>query len=91
VAAPQRRGGRWVNLGWISKVHAQYLGMGGIDGFIGDGAIRPGAETAFDAFYSVAARRWLWWTGDYQHVVNPGFNEDRGPVNIFTLRIHGEF
>jgi high affinity Mn2+ porin len=80
-----------VNLGWISKVHGQYLGMGGVDGFVGDGAIRPGAETAFDAFYSVAANRWLWLTGDYQHVVNPGFNKDRGPVNIFTLRIHGEF
>jgi high affinity Mn2+ porin len=41
--------------------------------------------------HAFAARRWLWLTGDYQHVVNPGFNEDRGPVNIFTLRIHGEF
>ena len=35
-------------------------------------------------FCSVAARfDGLWLTGDYQHVVNPGFNEDRGPVNIF--------
>jgi hypothetical protein len=33
--------------------------MGGVDGFVGDGAIRPGAETSFDAFYSVAARRWF--------------------------------
>ena len=80
-----------VNAGWISKVHAEYLGMGGVDGFVGDGAIRPGVETAFDAFYSVSFRRWLWLTGDYQHVVNPGFNRDRGPVDIFGVRIHGEF
>ncbi len=25
---------------WISKIHAEYLGLGGIDGFIGDGAIQ---------------------------------------------------
>jgi hypothetical protein len=83
--------GAGVNLSWISKVHADYLGMGGVDGFVGDGAIRPGAETAFDAFYSVSFRRWLWLTGDFQHVANPGFNQDRGPVNIFGVRIHGEF
>jgi len=95
------KGARWrrpkdvigvgLNLGWISKMHAEYLSMGGIDGFVGDGAIRPGSETSFDAFYSVATLRWLWLTGDYQHVVNPGFNQDRGPVNMFTVRIHGEF
>jgi high affinity Mn2+ porin len=76
---------------WISKIHAEYLALGGIDGFIGDGAITQGAETSFDAFYSVAARRWLWLTGDYQHIFNPGFNQARGPVNVFSLRLHGEF
>ena len=30
-------------------------------------------------------------TGDYQHITNPGFNAARGPVNVFTVRIHGEF
>ena len=79
------------NLGWISKIHAQYLAMGGIDGFVGDGAIDAAVESAVDAFYSVSLRKWLWLTGDYQHIVNPGFNADRGPVNVFTLRLHGEF
>jgi high affinity Mn2+ porin len=80
-----------VNFGWISSVHAQYLSMGGIDGFVGDGAIRPATETALDMFYSVNAQKWLWLTGDYQHILNPGFNADRGPVNVFTVRVHGEF
>jgi carbohydrate-selective porin OprB len=79
------------NLGWISRAHADYLRLGGIDGFIGDGFISPGVETALDMFYSVNFRAGLWFTGDYQHVLNPAFNKDRGPVNIFTLRIHGEF
>jgi high affinity Mn2+ porin len=80
-----------VNLDWISKIHAQYLAMGGIDGFVGDGAINAGTESTVDAFYSISLRKWLWLTGDYQHIVNPGFNADRGPVNAFSLRVHGEF
>ena len=40
------------NLGWISDIHAKYLGMGGIDGFVGDGAITAGAEKSLDLFYS---------------------------------------
>lgn len=75
---------------WISAIHAEYLAMGGVDGFIGDGAIRPGGERALDAFYSYHFGKWFWLTGDYQHVINPGFNRDRGPVNIFSFRIHGE-
>ena len=78
-------------LGWISRSHADYLGLGGIDGFIGDGAIKPGIESTLDMFYSVNIRRWMWLSGDYQHVINPAFNADRGPVNIFSVRIHGEF
>jgi high affinity Mn2+ porin len=80
-----------VNLGWISAAHAEYLRLGGVDGFVGDGSIRPGRESALDMFYSVNLRRSLWLSGDYQHIVNPAFNADRGPVNVFSLRIHGEF
>jgi carbohydrate-selective porin OprB len=80
-----------VNLGWISPAHAQYLRLGGIDGFIGDGNLNPAMEGALDLFYSVNLRRSLWLSGDYQRVINPAFNADRGPVNIFSARIHAEF
>jgi high affinity Mn2+ porin len=79
------------NLGWISKVHADYLAMGGVDGFIGDGAISASAEKSLDLFYSVNYRKAYWLTGDYQRIASPGFNAARGPVDVFTLRIHGEF
>jgi high affinity Mn2+ porin len=79
------------NLGWISNVHAKYLGMGGVDGFIGDGAITAAAEKSLDLFYSANFGKVYWLTGDYQHIANPAFNTARGPVNIFTVRIHGEF
>jgi high affinity Mn2+ porin len=79
------------NFGWISDIHAKYLGMGGVDGFIGDGAITAGAERSFDMFYSANLGKVYWLSGDYQHITDPGFNAARGPVNVFTVRVHGEF
>jgi high affinity Mn2+ porin len=83
--------GAGLNLGWISNIHAKYLGMGGIDGFVGDGAITAAAERSVDLFYRANVFRNYFFTGDYQHIINPGFNAARGPVNVFTVRIHGEF
>jgi len=83
--------GAGVNLGWISQSHAEYLRLGGIDAFIGDGSISPSTEAALDLFYALNLRKFLWISGDYQRVVNPAFNADRGPVNIFGTRIHIEF
>lgn len=83
--------GMGVNLGWISKAHADYLRLGGVDGFIGDGTIRTGMESSVDLFYSVNFRKSLWISGDYQRIINPAFNADRGPLNIFSVKIHGEF
>ena len=45
------------NLGWISNIHAKYLGMGGVDGFVGDGAITAAAEDSLDMFYSASLRQ----------------------------------
>jgi high affinity Mn2+ porin len=78
-------------LAWISEAHADYLAMGGVDGFVGDGALRQAPETVFEAFYSVNLVKALWLSGDYQHITSPGFNADRGPVNIFGARAHAEF
>ncbi len=80
-----------VHLGWISKAHADYLGLGGIDGFVGDGKIHSAPEEALDLFYSWNFRKGLWLAGDYQRIGNPGFNADRGPVDLFLVKIHGEF
>jgi hypothetical protein len=88
---PKDMSGLGVNLDWISDNHAKYLGMGGIDGFVGDGAITAASERSLDLFYSANFGKIYWLTGDYQHIANPGFNAARGPVDIFTVRIHGEF
>jgi carbohydrate-selective porin OprB len=76
---------------WISSAHANYLGMGGVDAFIGDGAIRKAPERAYEAYYNVGIAKFLWLTLDYQRVENPAYNADRGPVNIYGFRVHAEF
>jgi hypothetical protein len=78
-------------MSWISAIHAQYLAMGGIDGFIGDGNLRQAAEGVVEGFYSVNLLRAVWLAGDYQFLWNPGFNADRGPVHILGAKIHAEF
>ncbi len=76
---------------WISAVHAKYLAMGGVDGFIGDGYLRQAAEGIVEGFYSVNLLKAVWLAGDYQFLWNPGFNADRGPVHILGAKIHAEF
>jgi high affinity Mn2+ porin len=78
-------------MSWISQVHAQYLAMGGIDGFVGDGALRQAGEGVVDVFYSVNLLKAIWLTADYQHLWHPAYNADRGPVEIVSGRVHAEF
>ena len=76
---------------WISAAHANYLGMGGVDAFIGDGRLRAAPERAFEVFYNAALAKALWLTLDFQQVRHPAYNADRGPLNIYGLRLHTEF
>ena len=94
------KGQRWgrqkdtVGLGyaqsWISKNHVNYLNMGGIDGFIGDGKINYKPEQVLDIYYQWHVIKSTWLTFDYQYLANPAFNADRGPVNIYNARVHFE-
>jgi high affinity Mn2+ porin len=84
--------GAGFSAGWISKAHAQYLALGGIDGFIGDGKLlHQGAESVFEAFYGVNITSSIWISADYQFISNPAYNADRGPLHILGARGHVEF
>ncbi|MGD0958705.1 MAG: carbohydrate porin [Methylomonas sp.] len=75
----------------LSSMHVKYLQMGGVDQFIGDGNIRYRPEQVVDVYYKYHLISSLWATADYQIINNPGYNADRGPVNVFGLRFHMEF
>jgi hypothetical protein len=90
-----RRGGDTFGVGLvqnaISKSHRDYLAAGGTTFFLGDGALTYRPERILEAYYSVGVVRGVFVTLDYQHIANPGYNADRGPVNVGSLRLHAEF
>ncbi len=75
----------------LSKVHQDYLADGGTGFLIGDGRINYRPEQIFETYYSVAVTKASWVTLDCQHVNNPAYNADRGPVYIWGVRLHTEF
>jgi len=77
-------------VGGISGVHRSYLERGGSDFLIGDGTLRYGRENIWESYYSARLAPWLFATLDVQHVSNPAYNRDRGPVWVETLRLHIE-
>ena len=75
----------------LSTIHREYLAAGGFDFLIGDGALRYGREVISEIYYSARLVPWLFATLDLQHINNPAYNRDRGPVWAGTLRLHMEF
>ncbi|XWW47871.1 carbohydrate porin [Fibrella sp. USSR17] len=76
----------------LSPDHAAFLNAGGTGFMIGDGRLpNYKTEQILEAFYKTRLTRALFLTADYQRIGNPAYNDDRGPVNVFSLRTHVEF
>ena len=74
----------------ISKDHQDYLAHGGVGFIIGDGALNYGREQILESYYTAHLWRGLYAGPDLQHVNNPAYNRDRGPVLIPGFRVHVE-
>jgi high affinity Mn2+ porin len=74
----------------LSAVHAEYLAMGGHDFLIGDGRLNYAPETIWESYYSARLFPGFLTSIDFQHVDNPAYNQDRGPLWIYSLRLHWE-
>ena len=93
-----RRGaGRTTSIGlagaWnmISPDHARYLAAGGLGVLVGDGRLTYASENVVEAYYALQLIKGLTATADYQLLVNPAYNADRGPVHVFSGRLHASF
>ncbi len=76
----------------IASVHQAFFNAGGLGILIGDGQLpNPSLEQIIEAYYSYAISSSTKVTFDYQFIVNPAYNADRGPVNVFAGRFHAEF
>ena len=73
----------------ISAVHAAYFDAGGLGILIGDGRLtRRAPEEIVEAYYKIGLPHAVELTSDVQVVQNPAYNADRGPVPVFSLRLH---
>ena len=75
----------------IKKDHQEYLRLGGLGFLLGDGGLNYGRENIFEAYYNLHVWRGIFSAFDLQHINNPGYNRDRGPVLVPSLRFHLEF
>jgi high affinity Mn2+ porin len=75
----------------LSQAHRDFLAAGGLGLLIGDGRLNYRPEQIFEAYYAYSIMKGVTFTADYQFVNNPAYNADRGPVSIFSGRLHGEF
>lgn len=69
-----------------------YLNAGGLGVLVGDGKLpHPSTEKILETYYSYALTKSTRLTADYQFIADPGYNSDRGPVSVFSGRIHTQF
>jgi high affinity Mn2+ porin len=75
----------------LSPEARSYLAAGGLGILIGDGRLNYREEKILEAYYSYGFNKWTALTFDYQLIMDPGYNADRGPVSVFSGRFHAEF
>jgi high affinity Mn2+ porin len=75
----------------ISRDHQKYLALGGLGFLLGDGRLNYGRENIEELYYTLHLWRGIYPSFGLQHINNPGYNRDRGPVLVPSLRLHLEF
>jgi carbohydrate-selective porin OprB len=72
----------------LSPGHRDYLAAGGSGFLLGDGKLNYGLEQIFETYYRVRLNQYAQLTPDFQYIRNPAYNRDRGPVEVYSLRLH---
>ncbi|WP_438275862.1 carbohydrate porin [Nitrobacter sp.] len=75
----------------LSRDHRDFIAAGGLGVLVGDGQLNYRRERVLEAYYAYALDKHFTLTADYQFIANPAYNADRGPVHVFSGRLHGEF
>jgi high affinity Mn2+ porin len=75
----------------LSADERAFLAAGGLGILIGDGQLNYRRENILETYYAMRVMKGITLTFDYQFMMNPAYNADRGPISIFSGRLHGEF
>ena len=75
----------------IKKDHQEYLKLGGLGFLLGDGNLNYAREDIVEGYYNVHTWRGVFYALDLQYIDHPGYNKDRGPVLVESVRMHVDF
>ena len=75
----------------IKRDHQNYLHYGGSGFLLGDGGLTYAREDIVEWYYNAHLWRGLYAMVGGSFIVHPGYNRDRGPVYVPTVRAHVEF
>jgi hypothetical protein len=75
----------------IKRDHQNYLHYGGLGFLLGDGNLRYGREDILEWYYNTHVWRGLFAMIGGTQIAHPGYNTDRGPVYVTTVRAHVDF
>jgi high affinity Mn2+ porin len=75
----------------IKKDHQDYLKLGGLGFLLGDGRLNYAREDILEGYYNLHTWRGIYYALDLQYINHPGYNKDRGPALVETIRMHVDF
>ena len=75
----------------IKRDHQWYLGHGGLGFLLGEGKLNYAREDIVEAYYNYHLWKGVYYALDEQFVAHPGYNADRGPVMVESVRMHVDF
>ena len=75
----------------IKRDHQNYLHYGGLGFLLGDGGLTYRRENIVEWYYNAHLWRGFYSMVGGSYIVDPGYNRDRGPVYVPTVRAHVEF
>ncbi len=75
----------------IKRDHQRYLQLGGLGFLLGDGRLNYAREDITEFYYTTHTWRGLFLTVGGSAIFHPGYNQDRGPVLVPSVRTHVDF
>jgi hypothetical protein len=91
IGRPDDKAGLTVVTNAIKRDHQWYLAHGGQGFLLGDGRLNYGREDIVEAYYNYHAWKGVYYSFDEQFIAHPGYNRDRGPVMVESVRMHVDF
>ena len=75
----------------IKRDHQNYLHYGGLGFLLGDGDLTYAREDILEWYYNAHVWRGLYGAVGGSLIAHPGYNRDRGPVYVTSVRTHIDF